>query len=175
MAAAGSHLPLFSLPTPLPLPSLYFNMGSVGSASLGGSPSPECSDGGHFGEQLPRLQVNAILAQAAAPSMTSSGCTISPRLVGCNALCQQPAWPPLPPRFSTKCPALTLEAAQSFTSILCYKRQGSGSSEDDEISHIQGCSFVMLPIFGFRGEIYQKKDIAHVLLSFALMLLWQST
>ena len=51
----------------------------------------------------------------------------------------------------------------------------AGSSEDDEISHIQGCSFVMLPIFGFRGEIYKKKDIAHVLLSFALMLLWQST
>ena len=35
---------------------------------------------GHFGEQLPRLQVNAMPAQAAAPSMTSSGCAIPPRL-----------------------------------------------------------------------------------------------
>ena len=33
----------------------------------------------------------------------------------------------------------------------------AGSSEDDEISHIQGCSFVMQSIFGFRGRIYWKK------------------
>ncbi|PUZ54855.1 hypothetical protein GQ55_5G164700 [Panicum hallii var. hallii] len=33
-----------------------------------------------FGEQLPRLQVNAMPAQAAAPSIASSGCAIPPRL-----------------------------------------------------------------------------------------------
>ena len=43
-----------------------------------------------------------------------------------------------------------------------------GSSFDDGFSHIQGCSFVMLPIFGFRGEIYQKK-ILHM---YYLVLLW---
>jgi len=42
-------------------------------------PSPECSDGGHFGEQLPRLQVKAMPAEAVASSMTSSGCSMPPK------------------------------------------------------------------------------------------------
>ena len=45
---------------------------------------------------------------------------------------------------------------QQLLSSIPFVLLQCGSSFDDGFSHIQGCSFVMLSIFGFRGRIYWK-------------------